>query len=111
MSNSIEEEIEIDTVQQEGSDYNPGVYVQPEHNYFPHEHKEEEAPRPTFFSQGISQATQYRPFTPPFAGISSMKNINVAEKENEEEAVELVYDPILECYYDPTTMEYYQVNE
>ena len=112
MSNSIEEEIEIDSCQQEGDDYNNGFDLQPEHNYFPQElNKEEEAPKPTFFSQGISQATQYRPYTPPFAGLSSMKNINTSDKEIEEEVVELVYDPTLECYYDPTTMEYYKVNE
>lgn len=111
MSNSIEEEIETESVHQENNDYNPGVYMQPDHNYFPQESKEEEAPKPTFFSSGITQATQYRPFTPPFAGLSAMKSISVTEKENEEEAVELVYDPVLQCYYDPSTMEYYQVNE
>ena len=45
------------------------------------------------------------------AGLSSMKNISLPDKENEEEAVELIYDPVLQCYYDPSTMEYYQVNE
>ena len=113
MSNSIEEEIEVDSGHQEASEYNPAAYMQPEHNYFPQENrkKEEEAPKPTFFSYGISQATLYRPFTPPFAGLSSMKQIVVPDKDIEEEAVELVYDPVLQCYYDPNTMEYYQVNE
>jgi Protein of unknown function (DUF667) len=111
MSNSIEEEIEIDSGQQENNVYNPDSYVHPEHNYFPHEELEEEAPKPTFFSNGMNQATLYRPFTPPFAGLSSMKNVSLPDKENEEEAVELIYDPVLQCYYDPSTMEYYQVNE
>jgi hypothetical protein len=110
MSNSIEEEIEIDNIQ-ESNNYNPNTYVHIEHNYFPQETQEEEAPQPTFFSHGMNQATQYRPFTPPFAGLSSMKNISLPDKENEEEAVELIYDPVLQCYYDPSTMEYYQVNE
>lgn len=111
MSNSIEEEIEIDNCQQENVEYHPEAYVQPDHNYFPHETEEEEVPKPTFFSLGMNQATQYRPYTPPFAGLSSMKNISVPDESPEEEAVELVYDPVLQCYYDPATMEYYQVNE
>ncbi|OMJ88180.1 hypothetical protein SteCoe_9913 [Stentor coeruleus] len=111
MSNSIEEEIEIDNYQQENVVYHPEVYAQPDHNYFPHEIQEEETPKPTFFSLGMNQATQYRPYTPPFAGMNSIKNITVPDESPEEEAVELVYDPVLQCYYDPTTMEYYQVNE
>ena len=37
MSNSIEEEIEVDSGHQEASEYNPAAYMQPEHNYFPQE--------------------------------------------------------------------------
>lgn len=111
MSDSIEEVIEIDNVPQENIDYQPDIYVQPDHHYFPQEESVETGPKPTFFSNGLDQATQYRPFTPPFAGLNSMKNVAVKENEYEDDAVELVYDPVLQCYYDPSTMEYYQVNE
>lgn len=108
MSNSILEEIETESLQQDTPETKD---PEPDHNYFPHNDKKDEAPKPTFFSSGMNQATQHRPFTPPFAGLNSMKNIHVPDKSPQDEAVELIYDPILQCYYDPTTMEYYQVNE
>jgi hypothetical protein len=108
MSNSILEEIETESFQQETPETKD---PEPDHNYFPHNDKKDEAPKPTFFSSGMNQATQHRPFTPPFSGLNSMKNIHVSNKSPQDEAVELIYDPVLQCYYDPTTMEYYQVNE
>lgn len=112
LANSIQEEIEVESVQQEVETYNRDAYIQPEHKYFPHEEHHEEMEKPTFFDFGLNQATQCRPYTPPFTGI---KNPPIAkeddDEENEEEAVELVFDPVLQCYYDPSTMEYYQINE
>ena len=119
-NNSIEEEIEVDTYPQEIPDYQPEVYITPDHHYFPNKESVDTGPKPTFFTNGLNQATQYRPFTPPFAGLSSMNNVALTEKnqegnneeeEDEEEEAELVYDPVLQCYYDPCTMEYYQVNK
>lgn len=116
-NNSIEEEIEVDSYPQEIPDYQPEVYITPDHHYFPNKESVDSGPKPTFFSNGLDQATQYRPFTPPFAGLSSMSNVVLKEKDHEEfddeeeEETELVYDPVLQCYYDPCTMEYYQVNK
>ena len=110
LNNSIEEEIEIDNYPTNLHNYKPDTYTQPNHHYFPQETQVETGPKPTFFDSGLNQATQYRPYTPPFSGLSSMKNLaNKAEAEEEE--VELVYDPVMQCYYDPETMEFYQVNE
>jgi hypothetical protein len=112
LSNSIEEEIEVDPSPGELQDFPAEIFTPPEHHYFPHEEQRETGPKPTFFTSGINQATQYRPFTPPFAGLSSMKNVSTKlEPAEEEEEVELVYDPVMQCYYDPETMEFYQVNE
>ncbi|OMJ70327.1 hypothetical protein SteCoe_31729 [Stentor coeruleus] len=108
MSNSILEEIEIESCQQDTPETKD---LEPDHNYFPRNEIKNEAPKPTFFSSGMNQVTQHRPFTPPFAGLNSMKNIHVSNESPQDEAVELIYDPILQCYYDPTTMEYYQVND
>lgn len=111
LSNSIEEEIEVDNYPPEVQAYQPEAFIHPEHHYFPQESHVEAGPKPTFFDAGLNQATQYRPFTPPFAGLSSMKNVASKPEAEEEEEVELVYDPVMQCYYDPETMEFYQVNE
>ncbi|CAG9332669.1 unnamed protein product [Blepharisma stoltei] len=119
---SIEEEIDEER-------YNPNIYTQNsiDHNFYPfakenNRESDSPVPHPTFYAQGLNEATQVRPFTPPFAGLSSMRNIKASyeeeqqaeiegEGEGEEEAVELVYDPVLKCYYDPSTHEYYEVND
>jgi len=103
MTMSIQEEIEEES-------YNPQMYRQDslEHDFFPKQTQASPAPQPTYFAQGLTQATEVRPFTPPFQGLSSMQNIEVSPQE---EAVELVYDPVLKCYYDPNTHEYYEINE
>lgn len=69
----------------------------------------------SYYSEQISQATQFRPYTPPFTGLTSSKSLKkpaeTAEEAEEGEAIELVYDPVLGCYYDPNTHEYYELNE
>lgn len=80
----------------------------------------------------------FRPFTPPFAKLQSspakikekgaalqeenkvmpieqkidadldMKNINEVYGEDEEK-IDMVYDPVLKCYYDPNTNTYFQL--
>lgn len=116
MAQSIEEEIDEDR-------YNPNQYTQDsiDHKFFPIKENESSSgspvPHPTFYAQGLNEATQVRPFTPPFAGLSSFRNLKTpeeyqtVEEEGEEEAVELVYDPVLKCYYDPSTHEYYELND
>ncbi len=32
------------------------------------------------------------------------------EEDNAESDVEVVYDPVLNCYYDPNTHEYYELS-
>ena len=56
----------------------------------------------------------FRPFTPPFAQFCSLaKTKKEAEqlKENNEEKLDVIYDPILKCYYEPSTGNYYQANK
>ena len=69
----------------------------------------------SYYSEQMSQATQFRPFTPPFTGLTSSKSLkkpaDTTEAAEEGEAIELVYDPVLGCYYDPNTHEYYELKE
>ena len=58
MSNSIEEEIEIESCQVEDSI--------PSHHYFPHQALQDSHRNPSFFTAGLAKATELRPFTPPF---------------------------------------------
>jgi hypothetical protein len=56
----------------------------------------------------ISQADALRPFSPPFAqvlGIPKTKKVTLKEEDNK---VEVMFDPLLKCYYDPKTNMYYQ---
>jgi len=60
----------------------------------------------------MTAATKYRPYTPPFAGVSARAS-RIFEEENknpEDDEVEVVYDPVLNCYYDPKTHEYYELS-
>ena len=72
-----------------------------------------ELPMPSYYQDAVDQATKYRPFTPPFAGLDKSKSFRKVEEESEEdeEEVELVLDPVLGCYYDPKTHEYYELKE
>jgi hypothetical protein len=77
----------------------------------------------------MNQATQNRPYTPPFAGLTmqssrgailedSLADLDevrqqhepIEETKEQEEEVEVVYDPVLNCYYDPNTHEYYELS-
>ena len=69
---------------------------------------------PSYYRDAVDQATQFRPFTPPFAGVDksrSFRKVEEESEEDEEEEVELVLDPVLGCYYDPKTHEYYELKE
>jgi len=67
---------------------------------------------PSYYQDAVDQATQFRPFTPPFSGVDKSKSFRKVEEESEdEEEVELVLDPVLGCYYDPKTHEYYELKE
>jgi hypothetical protein len=72
-------------------------------DYEEEETKQPHPPLPDFYTNGMAKATDFRPFTPPFEGYSQV--------DEEEEAVELVYDPVLQCYYDPNTHEYYELDK
>jgi len=72
----------------------------------------------------MSNEISFRPFTPPFAQLQSfstkIKSESIGEekelqKENvdlkdtsKEEKLDVMYDPILKCYYEPKTGSYYQ---
>ena len=72
----------------------------------------------------------FRPFTPPFAQLQSftakqnmVSTLKKMQKENvdfedihevegeEEDKLELVYDSILKCYYEPKSGNYYQFDK
>jgi hypothetical protein len=46
---------------------------------------------------------------------SKINNQTIQEEDpsihNEEQMVEVVYDPVMNCYFDPTTNQYYELNE
>ena len=72
----------------------------------------EEPGQPSYFTEKMNAATKYRPYTPPFAGVST-RSSRMVEEENknpEDDEVEVVYDPVLNCYYDPKTHEYYELS-
>ena len=68
MSNSIEEEIEIESCQIEESI--------PSHHYFPNQVLQDSHKNPSFFTAGIAKATELRPFTPPFELYDKYSEIN-----------------------------------
>lgn len=72
----------------------------------------EDIAQPSYFTEKMNAATKYRPYTPPFAGVST-RTSRVVEEENknpDDDEVEVVYDPVLNCYYDPKTHEYYELS-
>lgn len=62
----------------------------------------------------------FRPFTPPFAqfkcaGMGRKETGEeigeMAETASNEQKLDVIYDPILKCYYEPKTGNYYQSNK
>lgn len=79
-----------------------------EHNYFPAGPCEGlPVMQPTFYSTFMSQATETKPYTPPIEPVEPGGAIR--DSAHGEEELELLYDPILKCYYDPRTHEFYEV--
>lgn len=82
----------------------------------------------------LQEKDNLRPFSPPFAQLKGGNNTNspnlklspmkmsnkyedsldnkIIEFHNEDdEKINVIYDPVLKCYYDPKTNEYYQLNK
>jgi hypothetical protein len=53
----------------------------------------------------------FRPFTPPFAQFRSLGKTKKERIEKEDEKLDVIYDSILKCYYEPSTGNYYQSNK
>lgn len=88
----------------ESIEENIECYLLSEHNYFPMRPREEStAMQPTFYSTFMSQVGETRPYTPP------IQRVETGKGTHGEEEVELIYDHVLKCYYDPKTHEYYEV--
>lgn len=95
---SADDQSEYDSVAEE-IDEDPKEYLAGDYE---EEQKIAHPPLPDFYTNGLAKATDFRPFTPPFEGYSQVGD--------DEEAVELVFDPVLQCYYDPSTHEYYELD-
>ena len=86
----------------------------------------------------LNNSESLRPFSPPFAQVTgqsrtpngkaaekqkqnmrkalgkyedSLDNKIVEYRDEEDEKINVIYDPILKCYYDPKTNAYYQLKE
>jgi hypothetical protein len=109
MHDSIEEEIENESEQQEIKE---DIIVEENHNYYPQEEIEEEPKlNPCFFANEVEKAMKFRPYTPPFMGLESRNKKRRCDKENEDKVKELVFDPVLNCYFDPNSQDYYQMRD
>lgn len=98
IAQSIQEEIEIERM-------SPEI----EHNFYPEpKNYAMITPIPNFYEKGLSELTKMRPFTPPFAGLASMKNIGIPLQDSG--VNQLIFDTVLNCYYDPSTQEYFEIN-
>ncbi|CAG9329797.1 unnamed protein product [Blepharisma stoltei] len=106
VNQSIQEEIEID---RQSPQNNPHDLI--EHNFFPApaqitKNSTSPVPLPNFYDKNLSEMTKFRPFTPPFSGLASMQNLRIPKNSQENQ---LIYDSILNCYYDPSSQEYYKI--
>lgn len=110
-SNSIEEEIVIESCElDENGGNNENEELSNKHNFFPQNKVEEVIDKPTFFANGLNLATQYRPFTPPFIGITRAK---VANTEEIPEEVPEIQESIINFQYEPivsTNLKAYNTN-
>ena len=67
------------------------------------------APPTRYFEEKVTQAIQQRPYSPPLLGAEEFL-CEDEEEENDDSDIEVVYDPVLNCYYDPATHEYYELS-
>lgn len=92
MTNSIEEEIVIESCLMEGYEEERPESVK--HNFFPQTKVEVCCDKPSFFTSKVSLATKLRPFTPPFVGLDGMKSPN--HEEILEEVPEIFHELVTE---------------
>jgi len=50
-----------------------------------------------------------RPFTPPFGKLLNDKEMETVQINSKKDTLEVVFDPILKCYYEPKTGNYYHL--
>lgn len=62
----------------------------------------------SYLEEQLDQATNARPYSPPFSGVEKSGEVMVARRREQDR--ELIHDPVLHCFYDPKTQEFFEID-
>lgn len=69
--------------------------------------RDDASPKPSPY--GVHVVPRARPFTPPVVSLSQLLRKNPMSEEGE--CIEVMFDPVMDIYYDPSTNKYYELKD
>ena len=62
----------------------------------------------SYLEAQLDQAANARPYSPPFSGVEKPGEVMVPRRMEQDR--ELIHDPVLHCFYDPKTQEFFEID-